>query len=185
MELAILIIQGLILLGIAVFYLLMKYTLPNYLKEKGKNIATKEDIAEITKKIETVKVELNKMDRINEKKYEIKYLACLKALEIIDAIMSHTMGTDNDKNPITIPKQYSDEETTRKCHNELLLSVDNQELIKIFLEIIVNKSPDYPYTESLNKVRSLIRGELGFEGEFYEDKKNTWVAIVGCKKSVD
>lgn len=43
-----------------VVFLLIKYFLPGYLSEKGKNIATKEDISEITDKIESVKAQYSK-----------------------------------------------------------------------------------------------------------------------------
>lgn len=40
-----------------VVYLLLKSFLPSYLAEKGKNLATKEDVAQITREIEAVKSE--------------------------------------------------------------------------------------------------------------------------------
>ena len=45
-----------IVAGIVVFFLI-KYFLPGYLSEKGKNLATREDIVEITDKIEEVKAQ--------------------------------------------------------------------------------------------------------------------------------
>ncbi|MGF6199799.1 hypothetical protein [Pseudomonas laurylsulfatiphila] len=49
-----------LLVSIPAILLLIKFYLPGYIKEKGKNLATKEDIAEITNKIEQVKVEYAK-----------------------------------------------------------------------------------------------------------------------------
>lgn len=43
-----------IIVGIVVF-LLIKYFLPSYFSEKGKNLATKEDIEEVTDKVESVR----------------------------------------------------------------------------------------------------------------------------------
>ena len=48
------------LLSIPIVVLLIKFYLPGYIKEKGKNLATKEDIADITNQIEQVKVEYAK-----------------------------------------------------------------------------------------------------------------------------
>lgn len=48
------------LVSIPTAVLLVKFYLPGYFKEKGKNLATKEDVAAITKKIEEVKVEYAK-----------------------------------------------------------------------------------------------------------------------------
>ncbi|WP_157007698.1 hypothetical protein [Xenophilus azovorans] len=45
------------LIGIGLTWLVLKFFVSSYLAEKGKNLATKEDIAEITRKIEGVKSE--------------------------------------------------------------------------------------------------------------------------------
>jgi hypothetical protein len=47
-------------IGMGALVFLAKYYLPSYVKEKGKNLATREDIAEITDKIESVKIEYAK-----------------------------------------------------------------------------------------------------------------------------
>lgn len=49
------VLQILSLLGLAALWLLLKRYLPSYVVEKGKNLATKEDIADITERIESVK----------------------------------------------------------------------------------------------------------------------------------
>lgn len=53
--------------AVAVTLLLNKF-LPAYLSEKGKNIATKEDIEEITRKVENVKAALSNEEKILEKR---------------------------------------------------------------------------------------------------------------------
>lgn len=64
-ETIILILNIVVIIGIGLIGLLWKSTLKNYLSEKGKNLATKEDIAEITDKVEEVKstylIELEKI----------------------------------------------------------------------------------------------------------------------------
>src|SRR5476649_1844365 len=52
--------QLLILFAALVVGWLLKSFMPSYLSQKGKNLATKEDIAEITAKIEGVKTDLRK-----------------------------------------------------------------------------------------------------------------------------
>ena len=44
-------------LGAGIVYFFIKSFLPTYLSEKGKNLATKEDIASITDKVESVKTD--------------------------------------------------------------------------------------------------------------------------------
>ncbi|MEW5832259.1 MAG: hypothetical protein AB1763_05430 [Campylobacterota bacterium] len=53
--------------AIIVSFILNKF-LPAYFSEKGKNAATKEDIEEITKKVENVKASLSKEEKILEKR---------------------------------------------------------------------------------------------------------------------
>ncbi|MDX9664440.1 hypothetical protein QMK50_05585 [Pseudomonas sp. P5_152] len=48
------------LVSIPIVALLIKFYLPGYIKEKGRNLATKEDIADITDQIEQVKAEYSK-----------------------------------------------------------------------------------------------------------------------------
>ena len=59
MDTALLIIQIFILIAIIVAYFFIKNLLPSYFSEKGKNIATKEDIEEITEKVKTVESSIN------------------------------------------------------------------------------------------------------------------------------
>ena len=49
------VLQGVTLAGIVAIGLLLRRFLPSYLSEKGKNLATKEDVGEITARIEEVK----------------------------------------------------------------------------------------------------------------------------------
>ncbi|WP_294892092.1 MULTISPECIES: hypothetical protein [unclassified Sulfuricurvum] len=56
-----------LLTAIAVSLLLNKF-LPAYFSEKGKNTATKEDIEEITQKVEKIKSSLSKEEKILEKR---------------------------------------------------------------------------------------------------------------------
>ena len=49
------------LIGAGTIYLLLKSFIPSYLSEKGRNLATKEDIAEITEKVESIRADHAKM----------------------------------------------------------------------------------------------------------------------------
>jgi|SRR5882724_874760 len=55
MEIILIILQIFTLFAIGGLVLFGKYYLPSYFSEKGKNLATKEDIAEITREVESVK----------------------------------------------------------------------------------------------------------------------------------
>lgn len=53
----ILILQIVVLLSIGIFALLIKYAFPAYFAEKGKNLATKQDVGAITREVEGIRSE--------------------------------------------------------------------------------------------------------------------------------
>ena len=76
------IIELIILILILIIVVIIKFSVPSYLKQKGKNLADKEDIAELTKKVETVKSDFNEkieylktdLNFINHNKISVKSL---------------------------------------------------------------------------------------------------------------
>ncbi|MFC1868312.1 hypothetical protein ACFL0H_09285 [Thermodesulfobacteriota bacterium] len=152
-----------------------------FLKEKAKSAVTKSDIEKITRKVEEIKKDLEQRDRISSKKHELKYNACLNMLGILDAHISHAMRKDNQGNDIQVDRQHTTPEEARKCHNELLLTIDNQAILEIFLRMMVGKS-DYLIVD-LDKIRELVRNELGFGNDYRPDEENPWMAVIKCKNN--
>jgi hypothetical protein len=81
------VIEGLELLIFVILFLFVKSYLPSYFSAKGKNLATKEDIAEITKKTEEIRVLyskqlefLSQQNRIILEEYKSKNQLRLAAL---------------------------------------------------------------------------------------------------------
>ncbi|MCU0551769.1 MAG: hypothetical protein MUC48_20700 [Leptolyngbya sp. Prado105] len=151
-----------------------------YLKEKAKSTVTKKDIAEITRRIEAVKKELEESDRIATKKYELRYSACLTMLGIIDAYLSLTMSSDNQGKPIQVDRQHTTAEEARKCHNSLLLTIDNHAIPDLFLRMMVGQSENLMV--DLDIMRRLVRKELGFGSNFHENSEYTWLAVSPFEK---
>jgi len=56
-----LLIELSILAVVVLLYFTIKNFIPSYFNEKGKNIATKEDIEEITRKVENIKLEISNL----------------------------------------------------------------------------------------------------------------------------
>lgn len=150
-----------------------------YLKEKAKSTATKSDIEVITRKIEEVKKELNQQDRIASKKYELKYNACLNMLGILDAHLSNILSKNNEGKTIPVDRQFTTPEDARKCHNDLLITIDNPAIMELFLNMMGGKSKNLII--DLDKLRKLVREELGFGSDFRTDEDNTWLAVITCK----
>jgi hypothetical protein len=151
-----------------------------YISEKAKSTATKQDIEEITRKIEGVKKELEQRDRVASRKYELKYNACLNMLGILDAVLSHKMNKDNNGNPIEPDRQYATIEEFRKCHNDILITIDDPEIPPLFLDIVIGDSKNF--MKDLDKIRGLVRKELEFGEGYQTNEKYTWIATNPAKK---
>lgn len=157
-----------------------------YLKEKAKSTATKEDIEEITRKIEGVKLELGKNKEIDSIKYNLRYDACLESLSLIDAHLSHSLIPPEEGD---IVKQYAYTKEARECHSKLILSCENTEIVIKFIEIILglkySTETPQPPTDLLNEYRNLIRKELGFGAKLQLDRDRAWFGKLNCDKEKD
>jgi hypothetical protein len=82
-----------IVISVIIGLILNKY-LPSYFGEKGKNLATKEDVEEITSKVEKVKFQLeNDKNNINKKKEIYELIS-----EALNIFISNRSVSDDEKN---------------------------------------------------------------------------------------
>ena len=100
---------------------------------RSKNLATKQDIEEITQKIESVKAEIARAESINQAKFQLKHQACLDALALVDAHFSHTLKSPEG---VELTKQFTTIEQARACHSKLILSCEDTKLLEKFAEIM-------------------------------------------------
>lgn len=175
MNTLIVVVEFVNLVGLVVLGFVIKDYLPSYFTEKGRNLATKEDIAEITRKIEAVKLEIEASKAIQDAKRNLKHEACLEALCLVDADLSHKFG---------VSKQYATTEAARRCHSKLILACDNTQIIEKFSDLMFGQrvKPEKPTTDLLNEFRNLIRKELGFGQELELDRERAWFGALICEK---
>lgn len=185
MNVTIVVLQMLILAGIGSLFIFRKY-LFSYSSEKGKNLATKEDIQEITRKIESVKsvysVDLERMKALlSESSHQknavwlTKKDACLKALNVANAVLSHYQYSNVPEGGI-VPQKESIE-SIRACFNELACTCEDPDVIKQLKKIVLEPvSPD-----SIVDLRSAVRKELGFKNISIDiDRKHAFVGKINC-----
>ena len=153
--------------------------LGSFIKEKAKSIVTRKDITEITQKVEDVKLSVEAIKNSESKKYELKYNACIEALRLVDAHLSHSISTPE----IEPTKQTASIEEARSCHNQLILSCESTELISTFNSIMFGFSSSIAPTDELNNFRNAIRRELNFGDELSLDRNQAWFAKVNFDKS--
>lgn len=144
-----------------------------YFKQKGQNIATKQDISIITEKIEQVKAQIQNNQEIEKQKRELKFKSLLSSLTIIDAFFSHKYNANGK----VFDKQNSSTEEVRTCHNNLILTCENTEIIDLFTKILLppkDRSVNQDPIPLLNEYRNLVRKELGFGEPLKLDTVNSW-----------
>ena len=152
----------------------------SYFSKKGENLATKQDIDEITTVVEGIRAEVKLYQMAESEKRQLKHKALVNALSMIDAHFSHTL-TKNVPSPPT--KQYATIEEARACHSELILTVDNPEIIKLFLDIMIPDPGDKtPPTDMLNEFRNMIRMELNYGESIQLDREHSWISSIGFDK---
>jgi len=165
-------VQLVALLFLGWFARRLDLSLSAYAEEKGKNQATKEDVEEITRKIESIKASVEQSQLVERRRYELKYEACLDALDALDAHISHKLANI----PYPIIAQKLGTEKLRQIHNRLVLTVDNPAIVTLFLDMQISlpEEESRPVTDMLNDLRNLIRSELGFGKEIQLSRDIAW-----------
>lgn len=161
--------------ALSVIVSILAALLTSYIKQKGQNLATKQDIANITLKVEEVKADVQKGQEVEKLKRELKYKSLLSSLSIIDAYFSQVFTPPPGGH---IKKQIATTEDVRTCHNNLILTCENTEVIKLFSTIMFNLEPQTSPTDLLNRYRNLVRKELGFGNSLDLDRERAWFGHV-------
>jgi hypothetical protein len=114
-----------------VFFIFRNY-LPNYFSKKGENLATKEDVAEITKQIEQVKLEFTDKSQILLKKRET-YEKITHGMQIF--IEGHSAGDTERKSTLeaySIAWLWASDKVIKKFNHHIDLQIKrtlNKELV--------------------------------------------------------
>ena len=152
-----------------------------FFKTKGQNLATKQDIGEITKEVEQIKSTINISQEIDKQKRELKVKSLLNSLTIIDAFISQKYNANGS----IIDKQNSSTEEVRSCHNNLILTCEDTSIINLFTKILLPPRDSIIHQDPillLNQYRNLIRKELGFGIELKLDSIHSWFGHTLFKK---
>lgn len=165
----------------------IKKLIEGYMNEKGKNLATKQDIETITRITEEVKQEFNnKMMKLTEEvrlqnyKEQQLYLQKIKAindsLDLIDEYISYGMETT-----ITpYRKNIVNSDFTikvRDTYNALVVVCNDKRILDLFLNIILCEEGD-PIVQWYNDYRNYAREELGLEPIQKMDSKRIFISKI-------
>ncbi|MBT2620843.1 hypothetical protein [Chryseobacterium sp. ISL-6] len=144
MDIAIFIIQVLIFAAIIIAYFFIKNLLPSYFSEKGKNLATKEDIEDITKKIKTVESKINvrtngEIDYQSlKRKIVLEYFATYNSWErLITDGNANTEINSETKNNILLQKIKDSKLQYNLKEGEIELFIEDEEFYKLRTEVTI------------------------------------------------
>ena len=144
METLIIIFQFLIFAAIIVAYFLIKNLFPSYFSEKGKNLATKEDIEEITQKIKTVesKISIKTSSEIDyqslKRKIILDFFATYNVWERLISDARSNTGEDSEiKNEILIQKIKDAKLNYNFKEGEIEIFIDDEELFLLRTEVTI------------------------------------------------
>lgn len=116
--------------------LVIKSYLPSYFSKKGENLATKEDVKEITEKVEEIRVEYAKRQHVSErafdKEFDILSDIWVSLFELRNSVLSLRPILD------TVDPKESEEERIGKRLSEFAKCYNN------FAKVFVSNQPFYP-----------------------------------------
>ena len=151
------ILNILVIIAVGIIFLFRRFYLPSYLSKKGENLATKEDIAGITKKIEEVKIEFASQTHTLVKKRET-YEKIISGMRVF--IEGHP-ATGQEKNQMleaySIAWLWANDEVLKKINHHLDLqvkrtsdsnSVSQDELKKSYTDCILEMRKDSGYSNT-------------------------------------
>ncbi|MGL4955637.1 MAG: hypothetical protein ACRC9X_00475, partial [Bacteroidales bacterium] len=157
-----------------------------YLMLKDQKLASQKDVQEVMEEVEGLKQTIQNIQTVELQKREWKYKALLSSLNLIDAHLSHTLSSVEKQK---IDKQYASTQDARVCYNNLMLSCENTNIIKLFTSIMFGpkqheKNPEQQ-TAILSQYRQLVREELGFDTREQSDEEKTWIRHIISEKTND
>lgn len=121
-------------------------------------------------RIERLRYQLLQLDRASRARYELKYDACLKTLELMDRIMTARL----------LPWEVKPDDTfefarmARECRTKLVLACDRADVLAVFLKMLGQHSVD-----QIVDLRSAVRQELGFGEDMIDsDRTTSFIATV-------
>lgn len=115
---------------------------------------------------------------VEEQQWRTKYEACLEALRLADAMLSH-YSWENVKDTDIIKEDIKTSEV-RRCYAKLVCSCDNRDVLYIFKKIFFEPiTPDI-----VVDLRDAIRKELGFGESIDQDREKAYFGKIFCDPAV-
>jgi hypothetical protein len=123
---------------------------------------------------------LNERSKRKWEMWKIKKDACLKALNLANAVLSNYEYKNIKKEDIY--PQYESIENARSCIDELACTCEGPEVLNALKKILFESGS----ADAIVDLRNAIRKELNFSNQTIDsDRKNAFLAKVICDKRKD
>lgn len=138
---------------------------------------------DITQRLDQLRAEAEEKGRLQRERWQIKRESCLRALDIIDRVLTNVLWSDQTRpaDSIAIKRLPVDTQEARDVMNRLILSCDHYQVVVLFLKAIgINENGEMsdPDLQALQELRNVIRKELGFGEEIYLPSDIAWLTFV-------
>ena len=144
MDIIIIVLQILIFAVSIIAYFFIKNLLPSYFSEKGKNLATKEDITEITEKIKTVETKIKIKESVEidynslKRKAILDYFATLNKWQRVTTEYSADHSDDHEvKTEISIGKIKEAKSANNLKEGEVEIFISDKEFYSLRTELTI------------------------------------------------
>lgn len=125
-----------------------------------------------------LKAAVERQAEIRRTLFEIKREACLDALAVVDAVLSHKRWSENSK-PLSIAKQTVDIARARACHSKLALTCEDADVIELYASSLGLRTHSEPPPairgDTIMVLRNAMRKELGFGSKLETDPQRAWI----------
>jgi hypothetical protein len=120
---------------------------------------------------------VNERSKRQWERWQLKKVACLKALNIANAILSNYKYTNVESGDIT--PQHESVESIRACFNDLACTCDGSEVIEGLKKIMFEEVTP----AEIVSLRTAVRKELGMGRQAIDhDTEHAFVGKVNCEK---
>ncbi|MEW6165354.1 MAG: hypothetical protein AB1642_09860 [Pseudomonadota bacterium] len=111
--------------------------------------------------------------------FDIKRLACLEALAVVDAAFSQREWKQSEA-PILVAKQPLDIAAARRAYNQLALTCTDSSALDLYARALGLREPDEPPIQGsadlIVDLRNAMRHELGFGTDLNLSRSKAWIA---------
>ncbi len=130
---------------------------------------------EYDSKLEQFREDLKSKQRISEAKWQLKYEACMQALDISDALLSNLEFSGLPAGAMV--REPFSTEAVRDCFNKLACACDGAEVLNTFKKIVTANNISLAIVVD---IRNSVRKELGFsQVDIDLDRESAFIVRIG------